>query len=84
MHNVEPSTDFDFVNYQTQRQANLLHQPATVAQTTSIMEPSLIEPISVPICSKQIHQTLSAALFVVIYILSRQKTCRSDQERDAQ
>ena len=38
-----------FVNNQTQHQANLMHQPTKVTQTTSIMEPSLIEPITVTV-----------------------------------
>ena len=45
-----------FVNNQTQHPANLMHQPATVTQTTSFMEPSVIEKINVTNGSKQTHR----------------------------
>ena len=45
-----------FVNYQTQHQANFVHQPAKVTQMISNMDPSRIESISVTYRSKQVHQ----------------------------
>ena len=50
MQNFELSKDFTFANYQNhQTTVKMLHQPTKVTKTTSIMEPSLIEPISVTV-----------------------------------
>ena len=57
VQNFEPCTDCGFVNNQTQHQASLVRQPAKVTQTTSIMEPSLFEPISVTNFLKLVHQS---------------------------
>ena len=44
-------------NYRTQLQASFVHPPAELIQMISIMEPSLIETISVTTCSKRAHQS---------------------------
>ena len=50
MQNFELSKDFTFANYQNhQTTVKMLHQPTKVTKTTSIMEPSLIEPTSVTV-----------------------------------
>ena len=47
-----------FSNFQTHQTVVFLpHQPAKVTRTTSIMEPSLIEPTSVTICPTQVHRS---------------------------
>ena len=57
VQNFEPNTDCGFANCQTQHRASLMHQPAKVTQTISVMEPSWIETITVTNCSKQVHQS---------------------------
>ena len=49
-------------NYWTQLQASLMHPPAEFIQMISIMEPSLIETISVTTCSKRAHQSKKTIL----------------------
>ena len=55
--NFEVSEDFTLANYQIDPRAkNMLDQPTKVTRTTSIMKHSLIEPINVTNCPKQVHQ----------------------------
>ena len=42
VHKFEPDTDRDFVNYQTQSQRSLVHQPAKVTQMSSIVPTKFI------------------------------------------
>ena len=58
VQNLELSEVSTFVNHHIHVQAFQSHpQPTKVMRTTSIMERSLIEPISVTKCSKQVHES---------------------------
>ena len=55
--NLELSKDFTLANCQIHQTAvSMPHQPTKVTRTTSIREPSLIEPTNVTTCPKQVHQ----------------------------
>ena len=57
VHNFDFNKDVGSVNYQIHQTAVVMrHQPTKVTRTTSIMEPSLIEPTNVTNCPKQLHQ----------------------------
>ena len=74
VHNIEPNTDCDFVNYQTQHHANLMHQPETVIRTTSIVEPSMIDHLPQTGSSNTLLQPLCG-------FACCRKTCRSAEKR---
>ena len=58
VQNVERSEDFTFCELPGSPDSHVYaHQPTIVTRTTSIMEPSLIEPTSVTKCPKQVHQS---------------------------
>ena len=52
----ELNTDLTLEHFQIHQTAVFMHHPPTATQTTSIMNPSWIETISVPMCPKQVHQ----------------------------
>ena len=55
--NFEVSKGITVANFQIHETAvNMPHQPTKVKRTTSILEPSLIEPTNVTNCLKQVHQ----------------------------
>ena len=55
--NLELSKDFTLADLQIHQTAvSMPHQPTKVTRTTSIREPSLIEPTNVTKCPKQVHQ----------------------------